>query len=101
MAGYDFNRPYVDAATLPLYQATDEDVARRYGKMVRATEMSNSEYAIRYNELAEENNMKSPPSHNRIFGGYLVIRRLGTSQQYETWIPYDAFEEIYKLTPSN
>jgi len=95
MAGYDFERPFVDAASLPQYRATDEEVARRYGRTIRATEMSNSEYAARFGRLGSINNMKAPPSHGRIFGGYLVIRRLGTSEQYETWIPDHAFEEIY------
>jgi hypothetical protein len=95
VTGYDFERPFIDATVLPQYRATDEEVARRYGRMVRATEMSNSEYATRYGRLAASNNMKDPPSHGRIFGGYLVIRKLGTSAQYETWIPDHAFEEIY------
>ncbi len=100
MTGYDFDRPYVDASSLSLYYATDEDVARRYGNTVRATEMSNYEYSLRCNEMEEKNNMKPPPSHVRHFSGYLVIRRLGTSDQYETWMPYDVFEEIYKSTQS-
>jgi hypothetical protein len=95
MTGYDFERPFVDATALPQYRATDEEVARRYGKTVRATEMSNSEYASRHSRFGVSNNMKAPPSHGRIFGGYLVIRRLGTKEQYETWMPDHAFNEVY------
>lgn len=97
MSGYNFDRPYVDTASLPLYVTTDENVIRRYGRTVRAIEMSNSEYAFRYNKLRDKHNMKSPPSHIRIFGGYLVVRRLGTPNQYETWMPYEVFNELYKL----
>lgn len=95
MTGYDFNRPYVDQADLSEYRATDAEVARRYGRSVLATSMSNSEYALRYNKLAHPNNMKPPPSHGRIFAGYLVVRNLRTAQQYETWIPDHAFDDIY------
>ena len=95
MSGYDFNRPFVSNATLPEYEATDAEVAKRYGRKVRATDMSNSEYGARYARLAKANNMKPPPSHGRIFAGYLVVRRLNTQEQYETWIPDHAFEEIY------
>jgi hypothetical protein len=28
--------------------------------------------------------------------GHLVVRRLGTSGQYETWMPSDVFEELYE-----
>lgn len=97
MTGYNFNRPFVDAATLPEFSAIEAEIARRYGKTVRATEMSNSEYAIRYDRMAISNNMKPPPSHGRIFGGYLVVRKIGSSEQYETWVPDHAFEEIYSL----
>lgn len=101
MSGYDFNRPFVSTAALPEYEATDPEVARRYGRKVRATDMSNSEYGTRYGRLAKANNMKPPPSHGRIFAGYLVVRRLGTPEQYETWIPGHAFEDIYAPIPSS
>ena len=61
MTGYDFERPFVDAGSLPHYRATDQEVARRYGATVRATEMSNSEYAIRYGRFARTNNMMTLP----------------------------------------
>lgn len=95
MSTYDFDRPFVHAAFMPEYRATDAEVARRYGNKVRATSMSNSEYAIRYSKLAKSNNMTSPPRHGRLYSGYLVVRNIGTVEEYETWIPDHAFEEIY------
>ena len=60
-------------------------------------ELSNREYLRRFNRLAKTNNMKPPPSsHIHIMTGYLAIRKLGSPQQYETWIPNEAFEEMYK-----
>lgn len=99
MAAYDFNRPFVAAELLVEYRATDPEVARRYGQVVRATDMSNSEYATRYTRLAKSNHMKPPPSHDRKFAGYLVVRKVGTAEQYETWIPDHAFTDIYEPVP--
>ena len=96
MTGYDFNRPYVDSSTLPVYNATDPDESAQYGRTVRATRMSNSEYGSRFSRMSKSNNMKAPPSHQRIFDGYLVVRKLGTTDQYETWMPIHVFEEIYE-----
>jgi hypothetical protein len=28
--------------------------------------------------------------------GYLVVRKLGTPDQYETWMPGKVFEELYE-----
>lgn len=95
MTGYDFNKPFVDSGSLPIFRAIDAEVASRYGTTVRATQMSNSDYARRHTRLAQSNNMKPPPSHGRIFDGYLVVRKIDTSSQYETWIPDHAFDEIY------
>lgn len=95
MSTYDFDRPFMDVASMPEYRATDAEVARRYGNKVRATNMSNSEYAIRHSKLAKSNNMRPPPNHGRVFSGYLVVRNIGRIEQYETWIPDHAFEEIY------
>ena len=95
MSGYDFNLPFIDASSLPEFRAIDSEVAARYGRSVKATPMSNFDYAQRHKRMAQSNNMKSPPSHHRIFSGYLAIRKVGTPGQYETWIPYDAFQDIY------
>jgi hypothetical protein len=41
--------------------------------------------------------MKPPPgSHIHIMPGYLVVRKLGTPDQYETWMPDVVFEELYE-----
>ena len=95
MSGYDFNRPFIDSGSLSAFRAIDSEVAARYGRSVRAAPMSNSEYAQRYMRMAQSNNMKAPPKHGRIFSGYLVVRKVGAADQYETWIPDHAFEEIY------
>ena len=100
MTGFDFERPFVEASTLPLYVAIDREVAQRYGHLVHASELSNAEYDRRYKRLCNANQMKPPPSHGRIFGGFLVVRKLGTSEQYETWMPDHAFEESYRLHSS-
>ena len=93
---YDFNRPFADSSTFPFYTAIDGDVASRYGRTVQAMAMSNAEYDIRYKRLPNSNNMKPPPNHTRIFGGYLVVRKLDTPDQYETWMPDHAFEDVYR-----
>jgi hypothetical protein len=92
---YDFDSPFVDSAHLPTYVAIDTEEARLYGKSVRAIEMSNAEYSARYRKLSTERTMKSAPSHNRIFPGYLVVRKIDSKDEYETWMPDHVFEEIY------
>lgn len=96
MTTYDFERPFVSVESITLYEAVDAAVSAKYGRRVRATKLSNIEYKIRFDRLSRANNMKPPPRTARIFGGYLVIRKLGTNEQYETWIPEDAFEEVYE-----
>ena len=92
---YDFNRPFVNSSSLPIFVAIDADVASDFGLKVRAVEMNNAEYDARYKKCAETSRMKPPPSHHRIFPGYLVIRKLGTSEEYETWMPDHVFEDLY------
>lgn len=96
MSGYDFERPFISQDAMHAYVATDRVVAERYGKTVKATPLSNIEYKIRFDRLKRENNMKPPPSCGRIFPGYVVVRKLNTPAQYETWMPDDVFEEIYQ-----
>ena len=97
MTGYDHNRQYCDHNEMDLYTAVKKHIALRYGKKVRAMELSNREYLHRYQRLAKANNMRPPPgSEIHIMTGYLVVRRLGTPQQYETWIPHEAFPELYR-----
>ena len=95
MSGHDYERPYTSQDGLALYSATDPETAKKYGKIVKGTPLSNSEYNSRFNRLASENTMRPPPSIGRKSSGYLVVRNLGTANKYETWIPGDAFEDIY------
>lgn len=92
---YDFTRPFVDFSQLLTYVATDSEEARLYGRTVRAIEMSNADYSARYRKLSGDRIMKPAPSHQRIFAGYLVVRKLETRHEYETWMPSDVFEDIY------
>ena len=93
---YDYDRPFVERENLSEYVATDKTVARRYGSVILATGLSNKEYKIRFERMRKDRRMKPPPSSLRIFPGYLAVRKLGTPSEYETWIPDDAFEEIYR-----
>jgi len=95
MAAYDYDRPFIAQSSMRGYVATDTETASQYGRTVKATELANVEYKIRYGKLKRANNMKPPPSCGRIFAGYLVVRCLGTPQQYETWMPDHVFEEFY------
>lgn len=98
MTGYDHNRPYIDQADLQLYVA--KGAAARYGKAVKATQLSNIEYKQRFHRLNRNHRMKPPPSCGRIFMGYLVIRNLGKLNQYETWMPDHVFDEQYRIPVS-
>lgn len=101
MTGYDYDRPYVSHESFQKFNAIDPDIAAKYGQTVIATQLSNSEYNSRYARLGKKNNMKRPPGAGRHkFMGWLVVRKLGTSRQYETWMPEDAFEECYELIPN-
>ena len=80
------------------YVATDAEVSKRYGHIIRAIPISNREYRHRYDKLNNSREMKHPPSSDRIFPGYLVVRNLGSRTEYETWIPDDAFDDIYTKT---
>lgn len=98
---YDFDRPFIESAQLPAYVATDIEEARLYGKSVRAIEMSNAEYSARYCKLSADLTMKPAPSHSRIFPGYLVVRKIDTKDEYETWMPDHVFEGIYVASSPN
>lgn len=95
----DFTRLFVDRSQLDEYVALDVDTTREYGKTVRAVEMSNVDYSVRHRKLAECQTMKPPPSHSRIFAGYLVVRKPGTKGEYETWMPDHVFDDLYMATP--
>jgi hypothetical protein len=95
MNKYDPDRPFFDDESCESFFAIDPKIARRYGKIVKARELANMEYKYRYQKLKSEKNMKPPPSTGRIFTGYLVVRNLGTADQYETWMPDHVFHELY------
>jgi hypothetical protein len=92
---FDHERPFIDQAQMALY-TTNDHKALRYGRTVKATEISNIEYLRRFERFKGHSNMMPPPSCGRIFMGYLVIRNLGTPDQYETWMSDDVFGEIYE-----
>jgi hypothetical protein len=92
---FDFDRPFIAQDAMRTYQAIDSEIASRYGPTVRATDLSNREYGERFKRFGQSSNMKPPPSAERIFAGYLVVRRVGTREQYETWMPCHVFEDQY------
>jgi hypothetical protein len=97
MTESDFNDPYLALDSMGLFTAIQPSDARKYGKTVRAFALSNREYQRRFNQLGTKNNMKPPPgSHIHIMPGYLVVRKLGTPAQYETWMPDQVFDELYQ-----
>ena len=95
MNKYDPDRPFLDDDACETFIAVEPKIARRYGRTVRARELANMEYKFRYQKLSSERNMKDPPSTGRIFTGYLVVRKVGTPEQYETWMPDHVFHELY------
>lgn len=86
---------------MDIYETSDRDIIKRYGKRVRAIEMTNREYGHRYSKLHDSRKMKSPPSSGRIFPGVFVVRNLDTDSEYETWMPDDVFDEIYSKVESD
>lgn len=78
------------------FEALQDDVAAEYGRVVRASPMTNRAYGRRHQSLAKQNNMKPAPRSARIFPGYVVVRNLGRKGQYETWMPDHVFDELYK-----
>ena len=96
----DYNQPLKPLKEMGLFSAISPSDARKYGPNVRAYPLSNRSYLHRYNKLAAKNNMKAPPqSGNKIMPGMLVVRKLETSKQYETWMSEDVFEELHEKFP--
>lgn len=89
-------RPFITLEQMAEYSARDRETARKYGSTIRAAEISNRDYGYRYSKFSSDRKMQPPPSsHMHIYLGYLVVRKLGTSEQYETWMPSHVFEELY------
>ena len=91
-----FRDPFLGLNSMEVFSAVRPSDARKFGKTVRAYVLSNREYERRFNRLKHENNMMPPPSSViHVMLGYLVVRKLGTPNQYETWMPDQAFGEAY------
>jgi hypothetical protein len=92
-------RPFVSLEQMGSYSARDRETALKYGPVVKAAEITNRDYNYRYGKFGSTRKMKPPPSsHIHIYLGYLVVRRLGTPDQYETWMPDVVFDELYEAT---
>ena len=87
----------MDKHAMDRYQAVNADIANKYGRIVRAIEISNREYRHRCDKLKSSRRMREPPSSERIFSGYLVVRNPDSGCEYETWIPDHGFDEIYEI----
>ena len=93
---HDFDKPFREVSAMGTFMARSKADARRFGRYIKALEISNREYSHRFVRFAEQHQMKPPPSSViHTISGYLVVRRLGTPEQYETWMPCEAFEELY------
>lgn len=90
-------RAFVPLEQMAAYSARDRDTARKYGPVVKVAEISNRDYSYRYSRFSFSRKMQPPPSsHMHIHLGYLVVRKLGTPGQYETWMPDHVFEDLYE-----
>lgn len=90
-------RPFVPLEQMGMYSARDRKTAQMYGPLVKAAEISNRDYMYRYSKYSSDQSMHPPPSsHIHIHLGYLVVRKLGAPEQYETWMPSHVFDELYK-----
>ena len=90
-------RPFVSLEQMATYSARDRDTAAKYGPLVKAAEISNRDYGYRYNRFSDERAMRPPPSaFIHIVLGYLVVRKLGTPDQCETWMPGHVFDDLYE-----
>ena len=96
MEPYSEDRPFIAVEQMQLFDAVDRDTSRLYGPKVRAAGISNVDYKVRFNKLGATRHMKPPPSCGRIFPGFIVVRQLGTPDEYETWMPDHVFEELYR-----
>ncbi|QRP63819.1 hypothetical protein I6J77_17275 [Rhodanobacter sp. FDAARGOS 1247] len=95
MSEYNPDRPYIRVQDMATFKAIDTETASMYGRTVRAAEISNVDYKMHFTRFHETSSMKPPPSCGRIFMGYVVVRKLGRPDQYETWMPDHVFEELY------
>jgi len=96
VSGYDFERPYIDPASMQRFEARDDTTADAYGRIVLAVELSNMDYQLRFQRLNGTRTMKAPPVAKHVLPGHLVVRHPGQPRQYETWMPEHVFADLYK-----
>ena len=89
-------RPWVTREQMALFKARDQKTAKLYGPTVAAAEIANVDFKLRFARFSGERKMSDPPSCGRIFMGHLVVRRLNTPEEYETWMPSEVFDELYE-----
>jgi hypothetical protein len=90
-------RPYIQLENMRSFAARDRKTAAQYGSIVKAAEISNRDYGFRYSKFSAARTMRPPPSsYMHIYLGYLVVRKLGTPAQYETWMPSHVFDDLYE-----
>ena len=89
-------RPWITREQMKLYKARDRRTAKLYGETVAAAQIANVDFKARHSKYANERKMSAPPSCGRIFLGYLVVRQLDTTEEYETWMPEIVFDELYE-----
>jgi hypothetical protein len=88
-------RPFISLEQMESYSALDRKIAKKYGPIVKAAQVSNRDYKYRHEKYSLTRSMQPPPSsHMHIHLGYLVVRKLGTPEQYETWMPDHVFSEL-------
>ena len=97
MSSHDYNRPFTDLDSMDSFTSIDPADAKRLGKTVRTFKITNREYQQRFDRFKKKNRMKPPPGSNtHIMLGNLVVRKLGTKNQYETWLPDHVIEDLYE-----
>lgn len=96
MSGYDFERPYLEHATMQRCEARDDTTADAYGRIVLAAELTNMDYQLRFQRLSGTRAMKTPPVAKQVLAGHLVVRHPGQADAYETWMPAHVFVDLYR-----
>lgn len=93
---FDHSKKFMDSRAMHKYRSIDKSTAKKYGEYVFANEMTNAEYDQRYARLKNTRRMQHRNPYRRIYPGYLVVRKMDTKEEYETWMPDHAFEEVYE-----
>jgi len=96
VSDHDFERPYIDHASMQRCEARDDTTADAYGRIVLAAQLSNMAYQLRFQRLSGTRTMKAPPAAKRVLPGRLVVRHPGQPDAYETWMPEHVFADLYQ-----